>query len=422
MMSMHCAGFRERESVSMRRHGFLSRQLSREAMDLITSASGDLSPSTARHAADVIASSRQPKARSATEMGLTCSICMEVFAYPVTLECGHTCCKPCLVQWLEPKPAASCSVVCPAGRCPIPYVVPKTNVAMQEVVKVHHSKRLQTKLDSMESRDKDPALQKRVDAVNRAGTRFHTPRPQPSRLRYAVFSGALFIIAIVLVSRPADSGVSFIAKAVQGASVTASGCAPGYEKIDNVCKYSGTSSRPQVVPSAPKDDDVKYFDNYPAWIADNTAYAWAMYTMPPRAVIFAVRFGDPKWANPLFPNIFDTTPDPLVELDAQRFAAGIRGMSASDFWSTFFFFPYAPYRKEAERHAVQSTLYSWAMSCFRWKLYMVDLGTILSFCIRACTGSLWSWCMDDIIKASFTGWITALGTFTSSSDTIFWLG
>ncbi|CAM4637503.1 unnamed protein product, partial [Lepidochelys olivacea] len=39
----------------------------------------------------------------------TCSVCLEYFTDPVTLECGHNLCRACIAQcWEGPDTAASC--------------------------------------------------------------------------------------------------------------------------------------------------------------------------------------------------------------------------------------------------------------------------------------------------------------------------
>lgn len=39
-----------------------------------------------------------------------CPLCCEVFRYPVTLKCGHSCCKVCLQEFWERKGARECPV------------------------------------------------------------------------------------------------------------------------------------------------------------------------------------------------------------------------------------------------------------------------------------------------------------------------
>ncbi|XP_043942314.1 nuclear factor 7, brain-like isoform X2 [Protopterus annectens] len=39
---------------------------------------------------------------------LTCSVCLELFDHPVTMECGHNFCKPCINRVLELDSDASC--------------------------------------------------------------------------------------------------------------------------------------------------------------------------------------------------------------------------------------------------------------------------------------------------------------------------
>ena len=85
---------------------------------------GDASPGghMARNVLEAIeahqsAVTRPPQlSRSATQDGLTCPICIDVLAAPVTLECGHTCCKSCFVLYLEKDQTKT---VCPSAQCKI---------------------------------------------------------------------------------------------------------------------------------------------------------------------------------------------------------------------------------------------------------------------------------------------------------------
>ena len=74
--------------------------------------------------------------RSATQESLTCCVCVEVLVAPVTLKCGHSVCRHCLVAHFESLDlrallGSTGAVVCPAARCAVPLEVPETNISLQ---------------------------------------------------------------------------------------------------------------------------------------------------------------------------------------------------------------------------------------------------------------------------------------------------
>ena len=74
--------------------------------------------------------------RSATQESLTCCVCVEVIVAPVTLKCGHSVCRHCLVAHFESLDlrallGSTGAVVCPAARCAVPLEVPETNISLQ---------------------------------------------------------------------------------------------------------------------------------------------------------------------------------------------------------------------------------------------------------------------------------------------------
>lgn len=74
--------------------------------------------------------------RSAMQESLTCCVCVEVIVAPVTLKCGHSVCRHCLVAHFESLDlrallGSTGAVVCPAARCAVPLEVPETNISLQ---------------------------------------------------------------------------------------------------------------------------------------------------------------------------------------------------------------------------------------------------------------------------------------------------
>lgn len=106
-------------------------------------------------------------ARSATEAGLTCVICMDVLINPVTLDCGHNVCLECCVDWMEKKAGPGIATMdCPVGRCTVPVKVPKVNIALRDHENSNYRERVdrrrkEERLSTMEQ------LQPRIASINK---------------------------------------------------------------------------------------------------------------------------------------------------------------------------------------------------------------------------------------------------------------
>ncbi|KAJ1869920.1 E3 ubiquitin ligase [Coemansia sp. RSA 486] len=70
---------------------------------------------------------RSERATGQLSEALQCSICIETFSAPHTLNCGHTFCKECLIQWL------AVGKMCPTCRAPVTQR-PSVSYAIQEIV------------------------------------------------------------------------------------------------------------------------------------------------------------------------------------------------------------------------------------------------------------------------------------------------
>ena len=83
---------------------------------------------------------------SATQENLLCVICLDVMVEPVTLSCGHSVCRHCLVAHMESisdaMVAATGSAVCPVARCLVAFVVPATSVSLKAAIESRHAENI----------------------------------------------------------------------------------------------------------------------------------------------------------------------------------------------------------------------------------------------------------------------------------------
>ncbi|XP_069865454.1 E3 ubiquitin-protein ligase TRIM48-like [Dipodomys merriami] len=86
-----------------------------------------------------------PDIVQAFQKELSCGICMNTFIGPVTLECGHSFCRPCLFLCWEETPAR-----CPGCKGPCQQTNLKTNVVLRSLVAIARRARLRQFLSSEE--------------------------------------------------------------------------------------------------------------------------------------------------------------------------------------------------------------------------------------------------------------------------------
>ena len=371
-----------------------------------------------------------PLSRSATQDGLTCPICIDVLAAPVTLECGHTCCKSCFVLYLEKDQTKT---VCPSAQCEIRRAVPKTNVTLQGLVASTYPERYQSKLDELSAEDTPPLLDARVEKLNEAGARNVQAIARPQALQGAVPQGALerYLMRQNVSHKSAAIScfVLLLAYAVGPAGLVLQPIKTSYI----VKQYTSQPPPPSLLERlqrAPAFDDYLFppkapelkggrFDNYEEWItsSDNFNYAWAMHIMPVRGLLLFVRFGNPEWANPLFPGIFTTTAGPPIERDAHGFAESIRTMSATHFWTTYALYPHSPLRQAMLSHIGQhhaGKTMSWGAWCLFWKWQLEDsvigVAYISWLVLIQCGISVSSMMVQALILVPFDGFCTAMTT------------
>ncbi|XP_069861093.1 E3 ubiquitin-protein ligase TRIM48-like [Dipodomys merriami] len=86
-----------------------------------------------------------PDIVQAFQKELSCGICMNTFIEPVTLECGHSFCRPCLFLCWEETPAR-----CPGCKGPCQQTNLKTNVVLRSLVAIARRARLRQFLSSEE--------------------------------------------------------------------------------------------------------------------------------------------------------------------------------------------------------------------------------------------------------------------------------
>lgn len=114
-----------------------------------------------------------PLRRSATEDGFCCPMCLDIFIDPVTLMCGHTACRSCLIRHFESIDANrahreqlrdSGFATCPLARCPIPFIMPEVNFVLRSTVLQSHPERVAARLQGDEPAP--DALQARINYLH----------------------------------------------------------------------------------------------------------------------------------------------------------------------------------------------------------------------------------------------------------------
>ncbi|XP_069846250.1 tripartite motif-containing protein 43-like [Dipodomys merriami] len=86
-----------------------------------------------------------PDIAQAFQKELSCAICVNTFIEPVTLECGHSFCRPCLCLCWEETPAR-----CPGCKGPCQQTNLKTNVVLRSLVAIARRASLRRFLSSEE--------------------------------------------------------------------------------------------------------------------------------------------------------------------------------------------------------------------------------------------------------------------------------
>ena len=95
-------------------------------------------------------------------------MCLDIFIDPVTLQCGHTACRGCLVRHFESLDSnqdhrqglrESGAATCPLARCRIPFLVPEVNRTLRGAIESTHPERIAVRVsagvptpDSMQAR------------------------------------------------------------------------------------------------------------------------------------------------------------------------------------------------------------------------------------------------------------------------------
>ena len=114
-----------------------------------------------------------PLRRSATEDGFCCPMCLDILIDPVTLMCGHTACRSCLIRHFESLDANrahreqlrdSGFATCPLARCPIPFIMPEVNFVLRSTVLQSHPERVAARLQGDEPAP--DALQARINYLH----------------------------------------------------------------------------------------------------------------------------------------------------------------------------------------------------------------------------------------------------------------
>jgi len=107
--------------------------------------------------------------RSATQEGFICVLCLDILMDPVTLECGHTCCRQCFVAYIEDKlrGLVLSRVDCPTGaRCQLPIKVPAINLTLKNTIEANHAERVAARR-SEEGRLSAADMQQRAQSIER---------------------------------------------------------------------------------------------------------------------------------------------------------------------------------------------------------------------------------------------------------------
>ena len=119
--------------------------------------------------ADGIALRPVPLRRSATQEGFICVLCLDILIDPITLECGHTCCRQCFVAYIEDKLRGLVPnrVDCPTGaRCQLPIKVPAINLTLKNTIEANYAERVAARR-SEEGRLSAADMQQRARSIER---------------------------------------------------------------------------------------------------------------------------------------------------------------------------------------------------------------------------------------------------------------
>lgn len=105
--------------------------------------------------------------RRATDDGLTCAFCREIFVYPCTTTCGHTVCQQCFLDYIKDK-SASDELKCGVCRVIIPFSVPPVNTTIQGLCESKFKDRVEARKTNRECQSRD-VLDYRISEVNGSG-------------------------------------------------------------------------------------------------------------------------------------------------------------------------------------------------------------------------------------------------------------
>ena len=102
----------------------------------------------------------------------TCSTCLHIMVHPVTLRCGHSLCRLCLVKHFEAFTASVRDLelrdpVCPVGRCSVRCDVPAVNVTLQNAIGLSHHALINERRAEVDAEASVEEMNQRALALNK---------------------------------------------------------------------------------------------------------------------------------------------------------------------------------------------------------------------------------------------------------------